>query len=149
MSLTWLILLIAVVAIAALVFWMMKQYRKVGPNEVLVVSGRKSIITTPDGGKQEIGYRFRIGGSSFVNPFTEQASAMPIEVVSLSIRTPEVLSKDGIAIVTESSAQVKIDTNEYSIFLATQNFGSAGSEAVEMRDWAIKTFRVRPRRAKR
>ena len=130
MSLSWLILLIAVVAVAAFIFWMMKQYRKVGSNEVLVVSGRKSVIMTPDGSKQEIGYRFRIGGSSFVNPFTEQASAMPIEVVSLTIRTPEVLSKDGIPIVAESSAQVKIDANEYSIFLATQNFLTGGSDAV-------------------
>ncbi len=131
MSLTVLIVIVvAVLAIAGFIFWITRQYRKVGPNEVLVVSGRGGAITTPDGTKQEIGYRFRIGGGMFVNPFTEQASAMPIEVVSLTIKTPEVLSKDGIAIVTESSAQVKIDSSEYSIFLASQNFLSGGTDAV-------------------
>lgn len=129
--LTW-IIVIAVVVLAAVgfIFWMTRQYRKAGPNEVLVISGRKSTILTPDGTQQEIGYRFRIGGGSFVNPFTEQASTLPIEVVTVTIKTPEVLSKDGIPILSESSAQVKIDSNEYSIFLATQNFMGGGTDAV-------------------
>lgn len=131
MSLTLLIVLIILAAIAVgLIYWMTKQYRKAGPNEVLVISGRKSVITTPDGAKQEIGYRFRIGGGTFVNPFTEQADTMPIEVVSVTIRTPEVLSKDGIPILSESTAQVKIDSNEYSIFLATQNFMGGGTDSI-------------------
>lgn len=131
MSLTWLIaIFIIVVVVAALAYWMTRQYRKAGPNEVLVISGRKSFITTPDGTKQEIGYRFRIGGGNFVNPFTEQAHVMPIDVVSVTVKTPEVLSKDGIPILTESSAQVKIDSNEYAIFLATQNFMGGGTDAI-------------------
>ncbi len=131
MSLTLLIVLILLVALVlGLIYWMTKQYRKAGPNEVLVISGRKSTITTPDGTKQEIGYRFRIGGGTFVNPFTEQADTMPIDVVSVTIRTPEVLSKDGIPIISESTAQVKIDSSEYSIFLATQNFMGGGTDAI-------------------
>jgi flotillin len=127
---TWLIVIVVLVLVAGFIFWMTRQYRKAGPNEVLVISGRRSVITTPDGTKQEIGYKFRIGGGSFVNPFSEQADTLPIEVVSVNIRTPEVLSKDGIPILSESSAQVKIDSNEYSIFLATQNFMGGGTDAV-------------------
>jgi flotillin len=127
---TWLIVIVVLVLVAGFIFWMTRQYRKAGPNEVLVISGRRSVITTPDGAKQEIGYKFRIGGGSFVNPFSEQADTLPIEVVSVNIRTPEVLSKDGIPILSESSAQVKIDSNEYSIFLATQNFMGGGTDAV-------------------
>jgi flotillin len=131
MSLTTLVVIVAVLAIVAgFIIWMTRQYRKVGPNEVLVISGRRSTIVTPDGTKQEIGYRFRIGGGTFVNPFTEQAQTMPIEVVSVSVRTPEVLSKDGLPILSESSAQVKIDASEYSIYLATQNFMGGGTDAI-------------------
>jgi flotillin len=131
MTLAWLIpILVLAVAIAALVFWLTRQYRKAGPNEVLVVTGRKSTVTTPDGTRLEIGYRFRIGGGTLVNPLTEQAHTMPIEVVSVTIRTPEVLSKDGIPIISESAAQVKIDSQEYAIFLATQNFMGGGTEAI-------------------
>ncbi len=127
---TIIVLAVLLVLIVLVVLWVTKQYRKVGPNEVLVISGKKSIITTPDGSKQEIGYRFRIGGSAFVNPFTEQADAMPIEVVSVHVKTPEVLSKDGIGLISESSAQVKIESNEYAIFLATQNFMGGGTDAI-------------------
>ena len=128
---TWIIVIaVVVLLVAGFIFWMTRQYRKAGPNQVLVISGRKSTITTPDGTQQEIGYKFRIGGGSFVNPFTEQADTLPIDVVTVTIKTPEVLSKDGIPILSESSAQVKIDTNEYAIFLATQNFMGGGTQAV-------------------
>ncbi|MBN1449034.1 MAG: flotillin [Bacteroidetes bacterium] len=128
---TWIIIIaVVVLLVVGFIYWMTRQYRKAGPNEVLVISGRKSQITTPDGTQQEIGYKFRIGGGSFVNPFTEQADTLPIDVVSVTIKTPEVLSKDGIPILTESTAQVKIDTNEYAIFLATQNFMGGGTDAV-------------------
>jgi flotillin len=129
--LTWFIVIgVFVLLVAGFIFWMTRQYRKAGPNEVLVISGRKSTILTPEGTQQEIGYKFRIGGGSFVNPFTEQADTMPIDVVTVTIKTPEVLSKDGIPLLTESTAQVKIDTSEYSIFLATQNFMGGGSDSV-------------------
>ncbi|PLX32219.1 MAG: flotillin [Ignavibacteria bacterium] len=128
--LTWIIIAVLVVLIAGFIFWMTRQYRKAGPNEVLVISGRKTQIMTPDGTAQEIGYRFRIGGGSFVNPFTEQADTLPIEVVTVKIKTPEVLSKDGIPILSESTAQVKIDASEYAIFLATQNFMGGGTESI-------------------
>ena len=131
MSLTGLIIILVVfIVVVAIIYWMTRQYKTVGPNEVLVISGRKSTITTPDGTRQEIGYKFRIGGGAFVNPFTEQASAMPIEVVTVTVKTPEVLSLDGIPIVSESSAQVKIDSSEYAIFLATQNFMGGGTDAI-------------------
>ena len=131
MDLTLIIVLIVIPALAALLFfWFMSQYRKVGPNQVLVISGRKSTIVTPDGTKKEIGYRFRIGGNTFVNPFTEQFDTMPIDVVGVSINTPEVISKDGVGLITESSAQVKIDSNDYSLYLATQNFMNGGSDAI-------------------
>jgi flotillin len=53
-----------------------------------------------------------------------------VEVVTVKVKTPEVLAKDGIPIISESSAQVKIDSNEYSIFLATQNFMGGGTDAI-------------------
>jgi flotillin len=127
------LIVVAVVAllIAAFMYWRTRQYHNAGPNEVLAISGRRSTITTPDGARQDIGYTFRIGGGSFVNPFSEQADTMPIEVVTVTIKTPEVLCKDGIPLLTTSTAQVKIDTaSEYAIFLATQNFMGGGTDAV-------------------
>src|SRR5204863_989182 len=44
------------------------RYIKVGPNEVLVVSGRKHSYTDPDGTVQTRGFRLRKGGGTFVIP---------------------------------------------------------------------------------
>ncbi len=71
MSLTTLLILIgAVVLVVVLILVVMaKQYRKVGPNEVLIISGGgKRTITDPDGTKHEVGYRMRIGGGALVLP---------------------------------------------------------------------------------
>ena len=44
------IIIAAVVIIAAIIIVVLKNYRKVGPNEVLIVSGgKKRMITLPEG----------------------------------------------------------------------------------------------------
>jgi flotillin len=68
------IIIAVVVVIAALIVVVLKNYRKVGPNEVLIISGgKKRTVTMPDGSKRQVGYRIRIGGGTFVKPFVEQA----------------------------------------------------------------------------
>src|SRR3569833_4302548 len=42
------------------------RYTKVGPNEVLVISGRKRRRTDPDGTQREVGFRIVKGGGVFV-----------------------------------------------------------------------------------
>jgi len=122
---------IVVVVLALLGLLFQKQYRKVGPNEVLIVSGGgKKYVTLPDGSRKEIGFRFRIGGGTFINPFTERSETLPIEVITVNIRTPEVLTAGGIPILADATAQVKIDTSDYSIYLATTHFLGRGTDGV-------------------
>jgi len=42
-----------------------RRYKKVGPNQVMVISGRKYKIKTPDGRVEEVGFRIRRGGGAF------------------------------------------------------------------------------------
>jgi len=122
---------IIVVLLALLSFVISKQYRKVGPNEVLIISGgRKRTITEPDGTKRRIGYRYRLGGGTFVWPFLETVDILPIDVINLSIKTPEVLTNGGIMIMAEASAQVKIDSDENSIRLASEQFLGSGRDGI-------------------
>ena len=100
---------IIIVFLVLLALLFSKQYRKVGPNEVLIISGgRKRSTLTPDGVKKRVGYRYRLGGGTFVWPFLEAVDVLPIDVINLSIKTPEVLTHGGITIMAEASAQVKI-----------------------------------------
>ncbi len=45
-----------IVVVAAILIMFAKQYRKVGPNEVLIISGgRKRTVKDPDGTERKIG----------------------------------------------------------------------------------------------
>ncbi len=108
-----------------------RQYKKIGPNEVLIISGGlKKRVTAPDGTKRKVGYRYRIGGGTFVLPFLETVDILPIEAISLSIKTPEVLTYGGILVMAEATAQVKIKSDENSIHLAAEQFLGSGKEGI-------------------
>ena len=122
---------IIIVFLVLLALLFSKQYRKVGPNEVLIISGgRKKSILTPDGTKKKVGYRYRLGGGTFVWPFLETVDILPIEVINLSIKTPEVLTHGGILIMADASAQVKIKSDEDSIDRAAEQFLGSGKDGI-------------------
>ncbi len=130
--LSWIILVAAVLAVLALLSLLIsKQYRKVGPNQALIISGgKKKTITQPDGTKTKIGYRYRLGGGTFVWPFLETVDVLPLDVINLEIKTPEVLTYGGILIQAVASAQVKIGSDEESIHLAAEQFLGTGREGI-------------------
>ncbi len=133
MNLTsWLIVAGAVILFFAVVILIMSlQYRKVGPNEALIIAGgRKRTITLADGTKRKVGYRYRLGGGVFVWPGMEKVYALPMDVISVSIRTPEVLTHGGVPILAEASAQVKIDSSDETIHLAAEQFLGVGRDGV-------------------
>ncbi len=134
MDLTTLIILIAAVAVvvALVIFALAKQYRKVGPNEVLIVSGgRKRTVEEPDGTKRQVGYRMHIGGGTFIMPFTESAERLPLETYTITIKTPEVLTKQGVHIIAKASAQVKVASSESAIRRAAEQFLARGEVAIK------------------
>jgi len=122
---------VVLVLIVLLSLLVAKQYRKVGPNEVLVISGgRKRTVIAPDGTKTRIGYRYRLGGGTFVLPFFETVDTLPMEAITLNIRTPEVLTNGGVPLMAEAVAQVKIDSSDAAIRLAAEQFLGLGKEGI-------------------
>jgi flotillin len=133
MNLTfWLIAAGAVILFFAVVILILSlQYRKVGPNEALIIAGgRKRTVTLADGTKRKVGYRYRLGGGVFAWPGMEKVYALPMDVISVSIRTPEVLTHGGVPILAEASAQVKIDSSDETIHLAAEQFLGVGRDGV-------------------
>ncbi|MFP4083131.1 MAG: flotillin family protein [Candidatus Aminicenantes bacterium] len=123
---------IIIVVLALIAFLLAKQYRKVGPNQVLIISGgRKRTVVEPDGTKRKIGYRYRLGGGTFVIPFLETVDILPMEVITLKIKTPEVLTHGGVPLMAEATAQVRIDSTDHSIRLAAEQFLGLGREGIQ------------------
>jgi len=122
---------IILVVLALICLLMAKQYRKVGPNEVLIISGgRKRTVIEPDGTKRKIGYRYRLGGGTFVIPFLETVDVLTMEIITLNIKTPEVLTHGGVPLMAEATSQVKIDSADHSIRLAAEQFLGLGKEGI-------------------
>ncbi|MBM3325853.1 MAG: flotillin [Calditrichaeota bacterium] len=134
MNLTVLLIIIgAIIVVAGLFAFMVgKQYHKAGPNEVLIISGgRKRTITDADGNRVKVGYRMQIGGGTFVKPFVETTQTLPLETYTINFRTPEVLTREGVHIVAEFSAQVKVASDEASIRRAAEQFLGRGAAAIK------------------
>jgi flotillin len=123
---------VVVVLLALFIVALAKQYRKVGPNEVLIISGgRMKKVTDPDGTVRKIGYRMSVGGGTFVKPFIEQVQVLPLEICTLNIKTPEVLTSQGVHIIAEATAQVKISSEENAVRRAAEQFLSSGSQGIK------------------
>ncbi len=133
------IIIAVVVVIAALIVVFLKNYRKVGPNEVLIISGgKKRTVTMPDGTKRQVGYRIRIGGGTFVKPFVEQAEILPLEIIPMEFSIDDAISTNGIRCRVRGTAEVKIAGDELSIILAAEQF--LGKPLTDIRDVAMRTL---------
>ncbi|MFZ2489613.1 MAG: SPFH domain-containing protein [Anaerolineae bacterium] len=107
------------------------RYRKVGPNEVLVISG---------GRRHKDGQAFRIvrGGGTFVLPALERVDMLSMEVMTIDVVTHRVYTVQGVPITVDGVAQVSIDPAETAIRTAAQLFLSKTED--EIRNVALQTL---------
>ncbi len=130
------ILGIAVAFILA-IYAVARRYKKVGPNIVMVISGRRYKIKTGDGRIEEVGFRIRRGGGAFILPLVEKVDLLSLEIMTLDITTPEVYTKPGVPIIVDGVAQVKIGGDEQSIRTAAEQF--LGKTPEQIKDIALQT----------
>ncbi len=120
-----------------LVLAVAKRYKKVDPNQVMVISGRRHKLPTATGKAEETGFRVRKGGGAFVFPLLERVDILSLEVMTLDITTPEVYTKPGVPIVVDGVAQVKIKGDDASIRTAAEQF--LGKTVEEIKQVALQT----------
>lgn len=128
--LPWIVVgIVVVVVLGFLAFWLF-NYRKVGPSQVLVISGRTSTVVGPDGARRKVGYRLQVGGGTFVMPFVETVDTLPIEVFSVSVRCPEALTAQGVLVSADAFGQVKAVSDEPLVHRAVENFLAKGASGI-------------------
>src|SRR5215510_3625428 len=98
------------------------RYTKVGPNQVLVISGRKHRIVDPDGTAHEIGFRVVKGGGVFVWPVFEKVDVLSLELLTIDVQTPEVYTSKGVPVKVDGVAQIKVKGDDISISTAAEQF---------------------------
>jgi flotillin len=85
------------------------RYRKAPPNKALIVYGTQS-------------FKCVYGGGTFVWPIFQQVATISLEVMTLDVTTPEVYTSQGVPIMVDGVAQVKIDGTEEMIRTAAEQF---------------------------
>jgi flotillin len=98
--------------------------RKAGPNEVIVVSGRGRV-------------RFITGGANMVVPLFNTWNRLSLEVMTLDVTTPEVYTSQGVPIIVDGVAQIKIKKDEASLHAAAERF--LGKQPEEIAKIALET----------
>jgi flotillin len=112
--------------LVAFVVWA-HQFTKVGPNEVLIISGRRARKGT-DG--VETGYRIVRGGGTYVRPFREKVQRLSLELLQFDVRTGETYSMHGVPMQVDGVCMVKVDPSDAGIQLAAQEFLSRGRDDI-------------------
>src|ERR1043166_3977728 len=107
------------------------RYAKVGPNQVLVISGRKHRISDPDGTIRDVGFRIVKGGGVFVWPVYEKVDILSLELLTIDVQTPEVYTSKGVPVRVDGVAQVKVKGDDLSIRTAAEQFLSKGVEDIK------------------
>jgi flotillin len=124
------LIVIGSVLVAALVIGFIvwaHQYTKVGPNEVLIISGRRQ---RPSADAVPVGYRIVRGGGTYVRPFREKVQRLSLELLQFDVRTGETYSMHGVPMQVDGVCMVKVDPSDDGIELAAQEFLSRGVDQI-------------------
>ena len=125
------IILVAVIFILISVF--VSRYVKVGPDEALIVSGRRKKLSNG----QVVGFRIVKGGATFVWPVLEISKTISLRIMPLDVNSSAYTSQ-GVQVTVDGIAQVKIDSHQEAIATAAEQFLSLKED--EIRRIATQTM---------
>jgi len=130
------IVVIAVLAVVGflLLYMVFSRYTKVGPNQVLIVSGKKHRLE--DG--TTVGFRIVKGGGTFVMPIFEKVDLLSLELLTIDVQTPEVYTSKGVPVKVDGVAQIKVKGDDISIRTSAEQF--LGKAQDEIRNIATQTL---------
>ena len=107
-----------VVALLVAMALFSRNYLKVPPNAVAVLSGRKR--KTADG--KVVGYRVVNGGATFRFPLLEQADYLSLNVFTIPLEIKRAYTLKGVPISVKAVANVKIKSDDSSLRAAAERF---------------------------
>ncbi|MGE6258009.1 SPFH domain-containing protein [Heyndrickxia sporothermodurans] len=118
----WVIIGIVAFLIIALIGVFVTKYRTAGPDEALIVTGSylggRNVHTDESGNKIKI---IR-GGGTFVLPVFQQAQPLSLLSSKLEVTTPEVYTEQGVPVMADGTAIIKIGGSIGEIATAAEQF---------------------------
>lgn len=113
---------IVVVILLALIGVFVSKYRTAGPDEALIVTG--SYLGSKNVNIDESGNKIKIvrGGGTFVLPVFQQAEPLSLLSSKLDVQTPEVYTEQGVPVMADGTAIIKIGGSIGEIATAAEQF---------------------------
>ncbi len=128
-----------VFVLLVLAFIYAARYKKVGPNQVLVISGRGQSYKDPVSGQvTRRSYRLVRGGGTFVWPVLERVDELSLELMTIDVVTPRVYTKVGVPVTVDGVAQIKVRGDDVSISTAAEQLLSKTTD--EIKNVALQTL---------
>lgn len=119
-----------------------RYYKKVAPNLVAVVTGRKHAVKVrgPDGTEQTVtrGFRYVAGGGFFLVPIVEEMQTMSLTVIPVNVTVKEVPDKNGALVNVEGIANIKVMSTSDLLPLAIERF--LGKTPEQIKDTCFMTL---------
>jgi flotillin len=135
------VVVVAVILVMVFIIGMvmiLSRYTKVGPNQVLVISGRDHRYMDPDGTARKRGFRIVKGGGTFVYPVIEKVDVLSLELLTIDVQTPEVYTSKGVPVKVDGVAQIKVKGDDVSIATSAEQF--LGKSTQEIQQIATQTL---------
>lgn len=122
-------IVVAVILVIGLAFW--ARYKTVSPDEAMIVTG--SFLGSKNVMTDESGRSIKIvrGGGAFILPIFQQAEFISLLSHKLDISTPEVYTEQGVPVMADGVAIIKIGGSIEDISTAAEQFLGKPIEALK------------------
>jgi flotillin len=125
------------------------RYKRVAPNQAMVISGRRRVVRDSETGEQKVvGYRIITSGGTFVAPIVERVDVLSLEAIPVEFEVKGQW-RDGTDANIQGEAQVAVGQNETDIHEAATRLLNKGPEEIadlarqflarEMRIYTLQT----------
>nr|WP_325049438.1 flotillin family protein [Lysinibacillus yapensis] len=119
---TMIIIGVVLVILLAIIGVYIAKYKTVGPDEALIVTG--SFLGSKNVHTDDSGNRIKIirGGGTFVFPVFQQSEPLSLLSSKLEVTTPEVYTEQGVPVMADGTAIIKIGGSISEIATAAEQF---------------------------
>lgn len=123
------VIIIVILVFLGIAFW--ARYKTVGSDEAMVVTG--SMLGSKHSLTDESGRKIKIvrGGGSFILPIFQKAEFISLLSMKLDVSTPEVYTEQGVPVMTDGVAIIKVGGSIEDIATAAEQFMGKPKEALQ------------------
>jgi flotillin len=122
-------IVVGVLVVLGLAFW--ARYKTVSPDEAMIITG--SFLGSKNAMVDESGRKIKIvrGGGAFILPIFQQAEFLSLLSHKLDVSTPEVYTEQGVPVLADGVAIIKIGGTVEDVATAAEQFMGKPIEALK------------------